>query len=339
MSSNSHQAWLDQQPRIELGQSATPLEPLDRLSEELGGPRIWLKRDDCTGLATGGNKTRKLEYLMADALAQQADCIVTYGAVQSNHARQTAAACAKLGLPCHLLLSERVAWPHESYTRQGNMLLDRLLGAQIHISSVDGVADTRKTLLAELADQGKRVYEIPAGGSSAVGALGYTRCLAELMAQCATQNMDAELIVHASASAGTQAGLVFGQRLLNLPGQILGINVFHPDPRTLKDRVLNLAQTMSERWPDACTDAVFEVNVNHAYFGDGYGRPTEACIKAIRLAAQMEGLLFDPVYSGKALAGLIDQINLGNFNHLNDVILIHTGGSASLGAYIDAFDE
>ena len=159
------------------------------------------------------------------------------------------------------------------------------------------------------------------------------------MAQCATQNMDAELIVHASASAGTQAGLVFGQRLLNLPGQILGINVFHPDPRTLKDRVLNLAQTMSERWPDACTDAVFEVNVNHAYFGDGYGLPTEACIKAIRLAAQMEGLLFDPVYSGKALAGLIDQINLGNFNHLNDVILIHTGGSASLGAYIDAFDE
>ena len=339
MSANSNMAWLDQQPRIELSQSPTPLEPLNRLSEELGGPRIWLKRDDCTGLATGGNKTRKLEYLMADALAQHADCIVTYGAVQSNHARQTAAACAKLGLPCHLLLSERVAWPHTSYDQQGNMLLDRLLGAQIHVSSLDDVADKRKTLLAKLANQGKRVYEIPAGGSSAIGALGYTRCLAELMAQCETQGIGTDLIVHASASAGTQAGLVFGKSLLGMPGRILGINVFHPDPQTLKDRVLNLAQTMSERWPDAMLTDAFQINVNHAYLGEGYGLPTQACVKAIRMAAQMEGLLFDPVYSGKALAALIDQINLGNFNHLRDVILIHTGGSASLGAYIDAFHE
>ena len=339
MDSNNNMTWFDQQPRIELGQSPTPLEPLDRLSEELGGPRIWLKRDDCTGLATGGNKTRKLEYLMADARAQQADCIVTHGAVQSNHARQTAAACAKLGLPCHLLLSERVAWPHDSYARQGNMLLDRLLGAQIHVSSLDDVADRRKSLLTKLADQGKRVYEIPAGGSSAVGALGYTRCLAELTVQCETQNIGMDLIVHASASAGTQAGLVFGKSLLGAPGQIFGINVFHPDPQTLKDRVLNLVQIMSERWPDAALQEDFQINVNHAYLGDGYGLPTQACVRAIRMAAQLEGLLFDPVYSGKALAALIDQINLGNFNHLNDVILIHTGGSASLGAYIDAFDE
>ena len=339
MSSNRNMTWFDQQPRIELGQGPTPLEPLDRLSKELGGPRIWLKRDDCTGLATGGNKTRKLEYLMADALAQQADCMVTYGAVQSNHARQTAAACAKLGLPCHLLLSERVDWPHDSYARQGNMLLDRLLGAEIHVSSLEDIADRRKALLAKLTDQGQQVYEIPAGGSSAVGALGYTRCLAELMVQCETQSIGTDLIVHASASAGTQAGLVFGKSLLDMPGRILGINVFHPDPQTLKDRVLILAQTMSDRWPDTALAETFQVDVNHAYFGDGYGLPTTGCIKAIRMAAQLEGLLFDPVYSGKALAALIDQINLGNFNHLNDVILIHTGGSASLGAYIDAFDE
>ena len=339
MSSNSNMTWFEQQPRIELGQGRTSLEPLDRLSKELGGPRIWLKRDDCTGLATGGNKTRKLEYLMADALAQQADCIVTYGAVQSNHARQTAAACAKLGLPCHLVLSERVDWPHDSYARQGNMLLDRLLGAEIHVSSLEDTADRRKALLDKLTDQGQRVYEIPAGGSSAVGALGYTRCLAELMAQCETLSIDADLIVHASASAGTQAGLVFGKSLLDMPGRILGINVFHPDPQTLKDRVSTLAQTMSERWPDAALAEAFQVDVNHAYFGDGYGLPTTGCIKGIRMAAQLEGLLFDPVYSGKALAAMIDQINLGNFNHLNDVILIHTGGSASLGAYIDAFDK
>ena len=339
MSANGTKTWFDQQPRIDLGQSPTPLEPLDRLSEELGGPRIWLKRDDCTGLATGGNKTRKLEYLMADALAQEADCIVTYGAVQSNHARQTAAACAKLGLPCHLILSERVPWPYDSYARQGNMLLDRLLGAQIHVCSLDDVAAKRKAVLADLADQGKKVYDIPAGGSSEIGALGYTRCLAELIAQCRDQSINTDLIVHASASAGTQSGLVFGKSLFAMPGRILGINVFHPDPQTLKDRVSNLVQSMTERWPGAALAEAFEVNVNHAYFGEGYGLPTRACIKAIRMAAQMEGLLFDPVYSGKALAALIDQINLGNFSHLNDVVLIHTGGSASLGAYIDAFDE
>ena len=187
----SNNDWLATVPRIELGHGPTPLEPMPRLSRELGGPMIWLKRDDCTGLATGGNKTRKLEYLMADALEQGADCIVTYGAVQSNHARQTAAACAKLGLPCHLLLSQRVDWPHESYQIQGNVLLDQLLGATVHTSSLEDAATARKELLEKLRGEGRRVYEIPAGGSSAVGALGYTRCLQELMIQCAEQGVKA----------------------------------------------------------------------------------------------------------------------------------------------------
>jgi L-cysteate sulfo-lyase len=329
--------WLQTVPRIDLGHGPTPLEPLPRLSQELGGPRIWLKRDDCTGLATGGNKTRKLEYLMADALEQGADCIVTYGAVQSNHARQTAAACAKLGLPCHLLLSQRVDWPHESYQVQGNVLLDRLLGASVHTNSLEDAATARKELLERLHREGRHVYEIPAGGSSAVGALGYTRCLQELITQCADQGVSHELIVHASASAGTQTGLVYGRSVLGLDSSILGINVFHPDPQTLKDRVTHLAVKMAERWPNAALIQPFDVQINHAYFGDGYGQPTEACIGAIHMAAQLEGVIFDPVYSGKALAALIDQINLGNLNHLDDVILIHTGGSASLAAYVDAF--
>lgn len=329
--------WLASVPRLELGHGPTPLEPLHRLSRELGGPMIWLKRDDCTGLATGGNKTRKLEYLMADALEQGADCIVTYGAVQSNHARQTAAACAKLGLPCHLLLSQRVDWPHESYQTQGNVLLDKLLGAILHTSSLEDAATARKKLLEKLQGEGRRVYEIPAGGSSPVGALGYTRCLEELMAQCADQGVGGNLIVHASASAGTQTGLVFGKSVLDLDAKILGINVFHPDPQTLKDRVTQLATKMAESLPQAELKQAFDVQVNHAYFGAGYGQPTQGCIRAINMAAQLEGLLFDPVYSGKALAALIDQINLGNLNHLDDVILIHTGGGASLGAYIDAF--
>lgn len=329
--------WLDTVPRMDLGHSPTPLEPLRRLSRELGGPTIWLKRDDCTGLATGGNKTRKLEYLMADALEHRADCIVTYGALQSNHARQTAAACAKLGLPCHLLLNQRIDWPYESYQVQGNVLLDRLLGATLHTSSLEDAATVRKHLLEKLRGEGRQVYEIPAGGSSAIGALGYTRCLQELMTQCADQGVRCNLIVHASASAGTQTGLVFGQSALGLDSTILGINVFHPDPQTLKDRVAHLANKMAERWPQAELRQPFDVQVNHAYFGEGYGQPSEACIGAINMAARLEGILFDPVYSGKALAALIDQINLGNCNHLDDVILIHTGGGASLGAYVDAF--
>ncbi len=338
MSISDNLAWFNDQPRAHLGHAPTPLEPLDRLSEELAGPRIWLKRDDCTGLATGGNKTRKLEYLMARATAEGANSILTYGAVQSNHARQTAAACAKLGLPCHLLLSERVDWPYESYTRQGNVLLDRLLGASVHICSMEAVSDERRRLLAELAVQGYRVYEIPAGGSSIVGALGYVRCVTEITQQCTELGIKNEMIVHASASAGTQSGLVFAKSLLDLDCHILGINVFHPDPQTLKDRIHNLTAAMKQEWFMLHLHRPFQIDVNHAYLGDGYGQPTPACLAAIDMAATLEGVLFDPVYSGKALAALIDQINLGNLSHLADVILIHTGGGASLSAYIDAFD-
>jgi L-cysteate sulfo-lyase len=338
MSKAENERWLNAQGRVPLMHGPTPLEPMDRLSEELGGPRIWLKRDDCTGLATGGNKTRKLEFLMAEAIEQNADSIVTYGAVQSNHARQTAAACAKLGLSCHLVLSERVHWPHHSYVRQGNVQLDKLFGAHLHICPVDNVSTKRETLLRRLAEAGRRVFEIPAGGSSLRGALGYSQCLQELISQCGAQGIAHDMIVHASASGGTQAGLVFGRSLLDVDCHILGINVFHRDPQTLKDRVSKLAAGMFNAWPTVTALQPLQIDVNHAYLGDGYGLPTQACIEAITMAAQLEGLLFDPVYSGKALAAMIDQINLGNFSHFNDVVLVHTGGSASLSAYIDAFE-
>ena len=338
MSTKVNRRWLSEQCKVPLMHGPTPLEPMDRLSEELGGPRIWLKRDDCTGLASGGNKTRKLEFLMAEATEQNADTVITYGAVQSNHARQTAAACAKLGLSCHLVLSERVHWPYESYARQGNVQLDKIFGAHLHICSVDDVASHRATLLRRFAEAGRQVFEIPAGGSSLRGALGYSQCLQELVSQCGTQGIAHDMIVHASASAGTQAGLVFGRSLLDVDCHILGINVFHPDPQTLKDRVGKLADGMFNAWPTVTALQPLQIDVNHAYFGDGYGLPTQACIEAISLAAQLEGVLFDPVYSGKALAAMIDQITLGNFSHFNDVVLVHTGGSASLSAYVDAFE-
>ena len=319
---------LNSQPSIALGHWPTPLEILPRLTRELGGPNIWLKRDDCSGLATGGNKTRKLEYLLGDAKAEGADTIVTYGALQSNHARQTAAACARLGLDCHLMLTQRVDWPYQSYQTNGNVLMDTLFGATLHKASVEDADTVFTEALNNLRTAGKKVYVIPPGGSDAIGALGYSRCLQELAQQTDQLGIQLDYVIHASASAATQAGLVYGARALHsascLSTHILGINVFHPDPGKLSRRVERLVAQMVERWPLASAHAADDIHVNHAYFGQAYGQPTAQCLDAIRIVAQLEGVLFDPVYSGKALAALIDQINLGNLSNHKDVILIHT---------------
>jgi L-cysteate sulfo-lyase len=331
--------WLASIGRQTLAIEPTPLQRMERLSAEIGGPEIWIKRDDCTGLATGGNKTRKLEYLLADALTRGADTIITYGAVQSNHARQTAAACAQLGLNCHLLLSRRVNWPHPSYLNQGNVLLDRLFGAQLHVCDLDQVDGTRDALLEQLKQEGRSAYEIPAGGSNPIGALGYVRCMAELARQADALGVQLGQIVHASASAGTQSGLVFGANALGLETHIMGVNVFHPSPETLRNRVQHIIRGLCERHPQAGVNAEVPIDINHAYLGEAYGIPSAEGLAAIHLAARMEGILLDPVYSGKAFAALIDQVNLGNFNEHSAIVFIHTGGHASLGAYADAFAD
>jgi L-cysteate sulfo-lyase len=309
------------------------------LSTELGGPRVWVKRDDCSGLASGGNKTRKLEYLLAAAQVEAADTVVTFGAVQSNHARQTAAACARAGLQCHLVLARRVDWSHPEYETGANVLIDELCGAHVHLFDLDQVKQGTDDLLARLGEDGAKIFVIPAGGSDDTGALGYVRCAEELTQQAGDLGIALKTVIHASASAGTQAGLVFGFQALDEPTQVLGINVFHPDPETLRTRVAAVAKTMDHAHPDALDDPFDEsrVLVNHAYFGGAYGRPTDATLDAIRMAASLEGLLFDPVYSGKALTALIDQINLGNFDGEEDIVLIHTGGAMTLGVYADAF--
>lgn len=341
MSSRSQQfiapPWLEAVPRVQLGHWPTPLEHLPRLTKELSGPQLWVKRDDCSGLATGGNKTRKLEFLLADAIEQGADTIVTYGAVQSNHARQTAAACAKLGLECHLLLSQRVDWPYASYNNNGNVLFNNLFGAHTHMLNMDEFEQRQTEILADLAAQNKQIYQIPPGGSNALGALGYAMCLAELEWQTNEMGISLEQIVHASASSATQAGLIFGAGAMKSKVDVLGINVFHPDPATLTTRIEKLLAQMSVQFPDSNAGFDLPININHAYFGEAYGKPTDAGLDAIKMVAELEGLLFDPVYSGKALAALIDQINLGNFSHHENIVLIHTGGAASLSAYVDAF--
>jgi L-cysteate sulfo-lyase len=325
-------------PRIRLGHLPTPLEPMENLSRHLGGPRLWIKRDDCTGLSTGGNKTRKLEFLMADARAKGADTVITQGATQSNHARQTAAAAAKLGFACHILLEDRTGYADAAYTQSGNVLLDKLHGATI--SRRPGGADMQaemETLAEELKKSGKRPYVIPGGGSNPVGALGYVGAALELVAQAAAMDLRIDHVVHATGSAGTQAGLVAGLVGLNSGIPVLGIGVRAPREKQ-EANVLALAQRTADHLGlPAGTVRAEHVKANCDYVGQGYGIPTEGMAEAVKLVAEKEGILLDPVYSGKGMAGLIDLIGKGQFKRDENVVFIHTGGAVGLFGYPDAF--
>ncbi len=322
--------------QIDLGFTPTPLEPLDRLSEALGGPRIWIKRDDCTGLATGGNKTRKLEFLMADARAQRADTVITFGAVQSNHARQTAAACAKLGLECHLVLTRRVAWWHPEYETSGNVLFDRLLGAHVHLTEPANVEVLSRELIDELTAQGRRCYTVPTGGSNAIGALGYVRCAKEILDQSLSLGFRPDLIVHATSSGGTQAGLITGLVAQNSSCDVLGINVYDTDHARIERRMTRLlGETMSH--VNLTSDASARVRIVHDFLGEDYGIPTRQTLDAIATLAASEGILTDPVYSGKALGGFFEMIRRKDLAACNNAVFVHTGGAASLPVYASAF--
>jgi len=340
--------WLEAIPRVRLGFLPTPLVPLDRLSEQLGGPRIWLKRDDCTGLATGGNKTRKLEYLLAEALHAGAGAVLTFGAVQSNHARQTAAACAAVGLPCHLVLTRRVRWAHPGYESSGNVLLDQLCGAHVHVVQPAHAQARAREILDDCRARGLSPYVIPTGGSNPTGALGYVRCAMELVVQARELGFALTDVMHASSSAGTQAGLLAGfAGLLAQDAErprVHGINVYEREPQRLADAVLAMARAvLDERLhpgavpADAASIAPADVRLDSRHLGEDYGIPTPATLEAIRLAASIEGVLLDPVYSGKGFAGLLHRIRSGEFKDRNDVVFIHTGGTAVLPVYEGAF--
>ncbi len=329
---------LEGHPRIRLGHLPTPLEPMDRLSEVLGGPRLWVKRDDCTGLSSGGNKTRKLEYLMAEAVAQGADAIITQGATQSNHARQTAAAAAKLGLACHILLEDRTGATDDDYVLNGNVLLDRLHGATVskRPGGADMVAEM-EALANILRQDGGTPYVIPGGGSNPTGALGYVNCALELTDQAAASGLKIDALVHATGSSGTQAGLVAGLAALESDIHLLGIGVRAPQDRQ-EQMVFDLACRTAEHLGTGTKIARDTVRANCNYVGGGYGIPTAGMVDALKLLARTEGLLFDPVYSGKGLDGLIDQIGKGYFQGMENVVFLHTGGSAALFGYPQAFD-
>ncbi len=324
-------------PRIRCGHFPTPLEPMENLTKHLGGPKLWIKRDDCTGLSTGGNKTRKLEFLMAEAIAQKTDTVVTQGATQSNHARQTAAIAAKLGLACHILLEDRTGYADEAYTLSGNVLLDQLHGASI--SKRPGGADMQKEMeiLAEdLKKTGKRPYVIPGGGSNPVGALGYVNAALELLAQATEMGLKIDHVVHATGSAGTQAGLVAGLAMLNSQIPVLGIGVRAPKDRQ-EANVFALAEKTCAHVGVPGAVKREHVVANCDYVGQGYGLPTEGMVEALKLVAKLEGILLDPVYSGKGMAGLIDLIKKGHFKKDETVVFLHTGGAVGLFGYPNAF--
>lgn len=325
-------------PRIHLAHLPTPLEKMDRLSKELGGPELWIKRDDCTGLSTGGNKTRKLEFLMAEAEAEGADMVVTQGATQSNHARQTAAFAAKLGLDCHILLEDRTGYEDKNYRENGNVFLDYLHGAtaekrpaglDMH-AEMEAVAD-------QLRAGGRKVYVIPGGGSNPTGALGYVNCALELINQANERGLRIDRLVHATGSAGTQAGLVVGLQAMNAGIPLLGIGVRAPKPKQ-EENVYKLAVATAEKLGCPGVVAREDVVANTDYVGEGYGIPTPGTIEAIEMFAQLEGILLDPVYSAKGAAGLIDLIRKGHFQEGERIVFLHTGGSAALFGYTMAFD-
>ena len=328
---------LAQFPRRRYTEGQTPLEFLPRLTKALGGPNIWIKRDDLLGLAAGGNKTRKLEFLVADALAQGADTLITCGAVQSNHARLTLAAACKEGMPCHLVIEERVPG---SYSTQasGNNFLYQLMG----VASITVVPGGTNTMAAmeKVADdiraQGGKPYIIPGGGSNAVGTLGYVACAEEIMTQAFEKGLNIDAVVCTSGSGGTHAGLAVGFWGNNTGIPVVGINISRPNetqrPIICKDAKATAAR-LGLDFPEDIVECV------EGYVGPGYSLPTREMVEAVTLMARTEAILLDPVYTGKSFAGFLDLIRQGRFKQGENIVFVHTGGSPALYHYKEYFNK
>jgi D-cysteine desulfhydrase len=319
-------------PRRRYTPGPTPIERLDHLTRELGGPEVWIKRDDLLGLASGGNKTRKLEFLVAEALAQGADTLITVGAVQSNHCRLTAAAAAREGLRCRLVLEQRVPGSYDPRASGNNLLFD-LLGVE-KITVVEGGADLAAAMQAEAAEvaaAGRKAYVIPGGGSNPLGALGYVACAEEILAQTFEMGLALDQVVVASGSAGTHAGLLVGLEADNARLPLTGINVRRPRAEqegNVHKLVVETAALLQVPAPER--QAVVALD---EWVGPGYSIPTAEMVEAVRMLASLEGVLLDPVYTGKAMAGLIGLARRGHFRKGERVLFVHTGGAPALYAY------
>lgn len=321
---------IDEMPRIEIGFFPTPLVEVKRLSGVLGGPRLFMKRDDLTGLALGGNKTRKLEFLLGDALSRGCDTVITGGAAQSNHCRQTAAAAAAVGLECHLALGGE-----EPPLVNGNLLLDRLFGAVVHWCGEQRKGERIPEIAAELRALGRKVYIIPYGGSDAVGATGFVAAVRELKQQLAARNVKIDIVIIPSSSGGTHAGLTVGLDVFDFPAQVIGIGIdkvesggisYESELAVLANRIAGTLGLQANYDAD-------RFRMRYEYLGAGYGVVGDLEREAIRLLARYEGILADPVYTGRALGGLIDMIRGKEFAPGDTVLFWHTGGAPALFDY------
>ena len=320
-------------PRRRYTEGRTPIEKLSRLSAELGGPTIYIKRDDLLGLTSGGNKTRKLEFLVADALDKGADTLVTCGAVQSNHCRLTLAAAVKEGLKCQLVLEERVERSYDA-DASGNNFLFRLLGVEeVRVVPGGSNMDTEMAVVADgLKSEGRKPYVIPGGGSNPIGATGYVACALEILSQTFESEIAIDRVVTASGSSGTHAGLVTGFEGANASIPVVGINVSRPKDAQ-EEKVYVLVRQTSARLGVRSEIPRDKVLCFGDYVGPGYSLPTPEMGDAIRMLARLEGVLLDPVYTGKTMAGLIDLAREGFFKKDENILFIHTGGSPALYAY------
>ena len=322
-------------PRRCYTEGKTPIEKLARLSAELGGPTVYMKRDDLLGLAGGGNKTRKLEFLVAEALEQGADTLITCGAVQSNHCRLTLAAAVKEGLKCRLVLEERVAGSYHPEAG-GNNFLFRLLGVE-KVTVVPGAADmaaAMEQVAEEVASQGRKAYVIPGGGSTPLGATGYVACAQEILAQTFDLGLNIDRIICASGSAGTHAGLVTGLYGYNSQIPVIGINVSRSKDEQ-EQLVYELVKETAAHVGILADIPAQAVCCYDEYVGPGYSLPTAKMAEAVRMMARLEGILMDPVYTGKAMAGCIDLVRKGVLKKGENILFIHTGGSPALHVYME----
>jgi len=317
-------------PRRSLGFFPTPLMTLDRLTQKLSGPRIFMKRDDLTGLALGGNKVRKLEFLVGEALAQGCDTLVTGGAAQSNHCRQTAAAAAACGLACHLALGGE-----PPSVAEGNLLLDQLLGAVIHWTGELRKGEKIPEIARSLQSIGHKPYVVPYGGSNTTGAVGFVEAVRELTGQLARSGESVTHIVFASSSGGTQAGLTVGKSLFGLDCELIGIGIDKGASGDVpfEEYVVRLANATAERLEVPRRFSASDFRIRNDYLGRGYGVVGELERRAIRLVARTEGILLDPVYTGRAMGGLIDMIERGELSSEHSVLFWHTGGTPALFPY------
>ncbi len=319
-------------PRVDLATLPTPLMPAERLSERLGA-EIWIKRDDLTGLAMGGNKVRKLEFLLGDAKEQGCDVVATFGALQSNHARQTAAACAALGLECHLILTRSVPRRDSLYTSNGNLLLDELFGAEIHVCENDdaAISDAVSTVERMVAGNGQTARWIAPGGSEPIGAFGYVAAGLELADQMGQLGINVSEVFHASATGGTQSGLVLGLHLAGNSAAVRGVAVYQSAPDTRSAVSLLMSESAGLLGVESPPES--KIDVIDGHMGDGYGIPTDAMRNALSLFATTEGIALDPVYSGKAAGALLAAAEAGELHQATPTVFLHTGGNPGLFAY------